>query len=215
MASRTKQKEEARARRLAEEQSRAERARRQQRVRMIIGAVAVAVVVVVVAIIISTGGAKKGGIQTGGKGNATISAVNNLLTGIPQSGNTLGESQGADHDDLLRRPQVPGLPGVHAAGRVQQLVANEVRSGKVKVDLRRVLYRDVQWPRPQRVPAATGRGPGRRQAEQVLAVHRALLPPAGIRGERVRHRVLPGQPRQTGDRAQLRDVEAPTRAIPT
>jgi protein-disulfide isomerase len=133
MASRTKQKEEARARRLAEERARAERARRQQRVRMIIGAVAVAVVVVVAAIVISTGGAKKGGIQTGGKGNATVAAVNNLLTGIPQSGNTLGNPKASITMTYYGDLKCPVCQAFTLQGGFQQLVSHEVRSGKVKV----------------------------------------------------------------------------------
>src|SRR5947209_16582889 len=55
MASRTKQKEEARARRLAEEQARSERARRQRRVRMLAGVIIGAVAVVAVLIAVSVG----------------------------------------------------------------------------------------------------------------------------------------------------------------
>jgi hypothetical protein len=62
MASRKEQKEQARARRLAEEQARAERERRQRRLRMVAGALVtgVAVVVVAVAIASSGGGAGQG-----------------------------------------------------------------------------------------------------------------------------------------------------------
>ena len=74
MASRTKQKEEARARRLAEEQARAARARQQQRIRLIGGTV-LAAVVIVVALVLINSGSKKGGIQTGTNANATVSLV--------------------------------------------------------------------------------------------------------------------------------------------
>ena len=53
MASRTKQKEQLRARRLAEERARAEQARRQRRLRMLGGVVVLAAAVVAVAIAIS------------------------------------------------------------------------------------------------------------------------------------------------------------------
>ncbi|MDQ6605165.1 MAG: DUF3105 domain-containing protein [Actinomycetota bacterium] len=59
MASRTKQKEEARARRLAEEQARAERARRTRRLRMAGGLVLGLVAVIAVAVAIASGGGKK------------------------------------------------------------------------------------------------------------------------------------------------------------
>src|ERR1700759_2482360 len=90
MASRSRRKEEARARRLAEEQARAQRMRRQQRLRMVGGTVLGAIVIVVVLVLVNSGGSKKGGLQTGTQANATSASVNQLLTGIPQSGSTLG-----------------------------------------------------------------------------------------------------------------------------
>src|SRR6185312_2670740 len=120
-------------RRLAEEQMRAERARRQQRMRMLIVAVAVAVVIVVAAVIISTGGSKKGGIQSGGKGNATITAVNNLLTGIPQSGNTLGKPKAPVTMTYYGDLKCPVCQAFTLQGGFQQLVTKDVRAGKVKV----------------------------------------------------------------------------------
>jgi hypothetical protein len=56
MASRIKQKEEARARRLADEQARSEQVRRNRRLQMLGGVVVVAVAVVAVAIAVSSGG---------------------------------------------------------------------------------------------------------------------------------------------------------------
>jgi protein-disulfide isomerase len=133
MASRTKQKEEARARRLAEEQARAERARRQQRIRMIGGAVLVAIIVVVVAVVISTSGAKKGGIQQGAKATATVTAVNNLLNGIPQSGNTLGNPNAPVTMTYYGDLKCPVCQDFTLNGGFSKLVSNDVRSGKVKV----------------------------------------------------------------------------------
>ena len=91
MASRKEQKEEARARRLAEERARAERARRQRRMQMIGGIVVGAVIVVVALVLISSGGGKKEtGLQTGTNASATVTGINGLLAEIPQSGNRLG-----------------------------------------------------------------------------------------------------------------------------
>src|SRR5438105_2170792 len=56
MASRKEQKEQARARRLAEERARAERQRRQRRLGMLAGLVVSAAVVIVVVIAIGSGG---------------------------------------------------------------------------------------------------------------------------------------------------------------
>src|SRR5205085_9549974 len=84
------QRHQARARRLAEEQARAERERRQRRVRMVGGVVTAVVAVVAVAIAISSGGAKKGGLQNGAAAATTVAQVQSLLAGIPQSGSRLG-----------------------------------------------------------------------------------------------------------------------------
>ena len=134
MASRTKQKEEARARRLAEEQERAARLRRQQRMRTIGGAVLVAIIVVVALVLInSSGGGKKGGLQTGTAANATSTTVNQMLAGIPQSGATLGNPKAPVTMTYYGDYQCPVCKDFTLSGGFPQLVANDVRSGKVKV----------------------------------------------------------------------------------
>jgi protein-disulfide isomerase len=133
MASRTKQKEEARARRLAEEQARAERARQQQRLRMVLGTVVGAVVIVVALILINSGGGKKGGIQTGTNASATVTAVNSLLSGIPQNGATLGNPKAPVTMTYYGDFKCPICQDFTLKGGFPKLVANDVRSGKVKV----------------------------------------------------------------------------------
>jgi protein-disulfide isomerase len=133
MASRTKQKEEARARRLAEEQARAERLRRQQRLRMIGGTVLAAIAIVVALVLINIGGAKKGGLQTGGKAGATEAAVSQLLTGIPQSGGVLGNPKAPVTMTYYGDLKCPVCQAFTLQGGFPQLVAKDVRSGKVKV----------------------------------------------------------------------------------
>lgn len=133
MASRTKQKEEARARRLAEEQARAQRIRRQQRLRMVGGTVLGAIVIVVVLVLVNSGGGKKGGLQTGTQANATSASVNQLLTGIPQSGATLGNPKAPVTMTYYGDYQCPVCKDFTVSGGFPQLVANDVRSGKVKV----------------------------------------------------------------------------------
>ena len=132
MASRTKQKEEARARRLAEEQARVEHARRQQRIRIIGGTVLGAVVIVVALVLINSGG-KKGGLQTGTKANATVNSVNQLLTGIPQSGAVLGNPNAKVTMTYYGDYQCPVCKDFTLSGGFPQLVDKDVRSGKVKV----------------------------------------------------------------------------------
>jgi len=133
MASRTKQKEEARARRLAEEQARAARLRRQQRLRTIGGTVLAAIIIVVVLVLINSGGGKKGGLQTGTQANATTASVNQLLTGIPQSGATLGNPKAPVTMTYYGDYQCPVCKDFTLSGGFPQLVGNDVRSGKVKV----------------------------------------------------------------------------------
>jgi len=149
MASRTKQKEEARARRLAEERARAERDRRQRRLRMLAGVVLAAIAVVAVAIVISSNsGGSKGGIQTGTKASQTISGVNSLLAGIPQSGNTLGSPNAkvtvTEWGDL----QCPVCRDF-ALSSENQLISNDVRSGKVKLVYRSLETATGNSPNPQ------------------------------------------------------------------
>ncbi len=133
MASRTKQKEEARARRLEEERIRALRARRDRRIRNVVGIVLVAVIVVVVAVVVSSGGAKKGGLQTGNEKNSTVTAVNTLLAGIPQSGNRLGNPNAPVTMTYFGDYECPICQEFTLEGGFPQLVQNDVRQGKVKV----------------------------------------------------------------------------------
>jgi protein-disulfide isomerase len=135
MASRTKQKEEARARRLAEEQARAERVRRQRRLQMVGGIVVGAVIVVAALILISTsgGGKKETGLQIGTKANATITSVNQMFAGIPQAGNRLGQPNAPVTMTYYGDYECPVCQAFTLSGGFPQLVANDVRSGKVKV----------------------------------------------------------------------------------
>ncbi len=133
MASRTKQKEEARARRLAEERARAERAARQRRLQMLGGVVVAAIAVVGVAIAISSGGGGKSGLKTGAAKNQTVASVSQLLTGIPQSGVTLGNPKAPVTMTYYGDLECPICKDFTLSGGFPQLVQNEVRSGKVKV----------------------------------------------------------------------------------
>jgi protein-disulfide isomerase len=134
MASRTKQKEEARARRLAEERARADRARRDRRLRMVGGVVLAAIAVVAVAIAVSSGGGThETGLQQGGKGSQTVASVENLLSGIPQSGARLGSPHAPVTMTYYGDLQCPICQDFTLHGGFPQLVSNDVREGKVKV----------------------------------------------------------------------------------
>jgi protein-disulfide isomerase len=159
MASRTRQKEEARARRLEAERARAERAQRSRRMQMLGGVLSAAVVIVVVAVIVSSSG---GGAKPVAPGSTTsrtdVTTVSNLLAGIPQSGTTLGSPSAkvtlTEYADLecpvcdafvlpANRSTSDGTPGT---GYFDQLLSQYVRTGKVKI-----VYRSLE--------TATGNGP--------------------------------------------------------
>ncbi|HEY1523078.1 MAG TPA: thioredoxin domain-containing protein [Solirubrobacteraceae bacterium] len=136
MASRTKQKEEARARRLAEEQARAQQARRSRRLQMLGGVLVIAVAVVAVAIAVSSGGGgtpNVGNVKSGQAcKNSTDSKICSLLASIPQKGNALGSPKApvtvTEYGDL----ECP-ICRDFALGIENQLIAKDVRSGRVKL----------------------------------------------------------------------------------
>ncbi|HTT26769.1 MAG TPA: thioredoxin domain-containing protein [Solirubrobacteraceae bacterium] len=132
MASRTKQKEEARARRLEEERARAERARRDRRLRTV-GAIIIGAIIVVGVLIVVSSGGKKGGLQTGTEASATATTVNALLAGIPQSGATLGNPKAPVTMTYFGDYECPICQEFTLQGGFPQLVQNDVRQGKVKV----------------------------------------------------------------------------------
>jgi protein-disulfide isomerase len=132
MASRKAQREEARARRLAEEQARQEKERRQRRIRMIGGVVVIAVAVVVVAIAISSGGGHKGGLAKGTAATKTVAQVQSLLNGIPQNGTRLGNPNAPVTLTYYGDLECPVCQAFTLNG-FKQLVSKEVRQGKVQV----------------------------------------------------------------------------------
>ena len=145
MASRTKQKEEARARRLAEEQARAERARRaaahtdgrrhrarrgRRRRR--------------------AGADQQRRRQEGrppdrheGERHA-CNSVNQLLTGIPQSGAGARKPKREGHDDLLRRLSSARSAGTSRFTAGSRSSCQRGPPGQGQGGLQRVLYRHVQ-----------------------------------------------------------------------
>jgi protein-disulfide isomerase len=136
MASRTKQKEEARARSLAEEQAQAQQARRTRRLQMLGGVLIIAVAVVAVAIAVSSGGngtPNVADVKTGHTcKNSTDAKICSLLANIPQEGNALGSPKApvtvTEYGDL----ECP-ICRDFALGVENQLIAKDVRSGRVKL----------------------------------------------------------------------------------
>lgn len=146
MANRAEQKAKARAERLERERKLAEEARRKQRLMRLGGVGIVAVIVIVAAIAISSGGGgKTPPTPTSAKASATVARVNALLSGIPQSGNTLGnpnaQVQVTEYGDLecsicdeLALPtNVSASNGSPGSGIEDQLIDDYVRTGKASL----------------------------------------------------------------------------------
>jgi protein-disulfide isomerase len=133
MASRKEQKEQARARRLAEEQARTARARRDRRLRMIGGVAVLAVAIVAVLIAVSSGGSSATGLQKGTAASRTVASVTKLLSGIPQSGATLGNPKAPVTMTYYGDLECPVCRDFTLSGGFPQLVSSDVRAGKVQV----------------------------------------------------------------------------------
>jgi protein-disulfide isomerase len=168
MASRTKQKEEARARRLAEERARAAQNQRQRRMRLLGGIGLIAIVIVAVAIAISSSGGSSGSSASLGTPAAkqSAAAVTSELSGIPQSGNRLGSPSAkvtiTEWGDL----ECP-ICRDFAAAAGNQLIANDVKSGKVQL-----VYRSLE--------TATGGAP---DGATIFPVQQAAAIAAGQQGK--------------------------------
>jgi protein-disulfide isomerase len=156
MSSRKAQREEARARRLAEEQARAERTRQQRRVRMLGGVLIGAVAVVAAAIAISSGGGSaSAGLAKGKAATKTVADVQQLLSGIPQSGARLGSSTAPVTMYYYGDLQCPVCQAFTLQGGFGQLVSNDVRNGRVQVVYRglRTATSDLQTFQSEQVAA--------------------------------------------------------------
>lgn len=152
MASRKAEKEAARQRRL--EQERAAQAVAQRRQRMVIaGSLLIAVIAIAVVLVVVLGGsggssndnAKAARDPTSPKAKSISGKVNAELSGIPQSGTTLGKASApvtiTEYGDL----QCP-ICAEFAKTSENQLISNEVKTGKVKL-----VYKSLE--------TATGNGP--------------------------------------------------------
>jgi len=165
MASRTKQKEEARARRLDEERARTERDRRQRRMRMLGGVLLGAVILVAVAIAISSSGGSSTPAPTSAAAKQQAATVSSLLSGIPQSGSTLGSPSAKVTVTEFGDLECP-ICRDFALGAENQLISNDVHSGKVKL-----VYRSLE--------TATGNGP----TPGVFPSQQAAALAAGLQGK--------------------------------
>ncbi len=154
MSSRTGKRAQLRAERQAREAAAAAAQSRKRRIYMLGGGLLAAVAVVAIVIAVGSGGGKSK--NTAG-GEAGARAVTAELTGIPQSGTTLGQASApvtiTEYADL----QCP-ICRDFATSTFNQLVANEIRSGKVKMVFRNLQTAtgDVSTFKTQSVAALAG-----------------------------------------------------------
>ena len=147
MASRKEQREQARAEREAREAAERASAQRKKRMAQLGGLLAVVAVIVVVLIVVSSGGSsKKGGSS---KGEATGSQESaQLLNGIPQSGDTLGNPKAPVTLIEFADLQCPFCRD-YTQKTFPTIVAKYVRTGKVKM-----VFRNYAFIGPDSVTAA-------------------------------------------------------------
>ncbi len=139
---RKQRREQAREQRKALEEAQAATAQRRKRL-IQLGAVAGAVVVIIVVIIAATsGGGSKSGIEktpAPGGTQATpkvVTEVTSLLTGIPQSGNTLGSPAAPVTLQYFGDLECPICRQFTLEGALKPLIEKYVRTGKLKIEYR-------------------------------------------------------------------------------
>jgi len=134
MASRKQQKEQARAQRLEQERQLAARTTQRRRYLIFGGVIVAALVVIGVAIAISAGGGSNPttGIQHGHQAGQTFAKVDQLLSGIPQHGTTLGNPNAPVTMTYFGDLQCP-ICRDFTLNDFPQFVQDQVRPGHVKV----------------------------------------------------------------------------------
>jgi protein-disulfide isomerase len=99
----------------------------------------VAVVIVIAAILISSGGSKNTSSTAAAGGVKNAAQVNGLLSGIPQSGITLGKASAPVTIAEFVDPQCPFCRDF-AVNELPQVIQRDVRSGKAKIELRMLTF---------------------------------------------------------------------------
>ncbi len=147
MASRRTEKQAARARRLEAERALAARRERRRRA-LVLGPMAAAAVVVVVVLALITGGGGRRSAVTdphSAAARSVVARVDGLLAEIPEHGATLGDPRAPVTITEFGDLECPYC-AEFARGSLAQLIARDVRAGRVKL-----VYRSFE--------TATGGGP--------------------------------------------------------
>ena len=130
---RKQRREQAREQRKALEEAEAAGAKRKARLTQLGIVVAVVVAVVVVILIATGGGGSKKVAPHSAEANTTIAAVNTLIGGIPQSGNTLGNPNAPVTLQYYGDLECP-ICKEFTLGALPTIIQKWVRSGKVKIE---------------------------------------------------------------------------------
>jgi protein-disulfide isomerase len=166
MASRAEQKAKARAERIEYERKLADEARRKQRIQRLAGVVIAAIVIIVAAIVISSNNNASAPVAAGSTASKKVDTrVNNLLAGIPESGNNVlgnpsapvqvteyGDLECSACDDFALATTVNTSAGVAGSGVEDQLINNYVRTGKASLVYRSLDTATSQGATPQMFP---------------------------------------------------------------
>jgi protein-disulfide isomerase len=179
MASRAEAKAKARAERIEFERKLADAAKRKQRLTRLAGVVAVAVIAIVAAIVISSKNSTPKAIKPNSRAAAAVVArVDNLLKGIPESGNnTLGnpsapiqvteygdlECSACDDFALATNVPITSDPGTNGSGVENQLISQYVRTGRASL-----VYRSLE------TATSTGATPDEFDPQQAAALAAGL-----------------------------------------
>jgi protein-disulfide isomerase len=131
---RKQRREQARTERKALEQAEAAGAARRKRL-IQLGGVAGVVVVIIVVIIVATGSGKTGLPTTEPEKKAETNKVTALLTGIPQSGFTLGSPKAPVTMQYFGDLECPVCKDF-TLGALPKLIEKYVRAGKLKIEYR-------------------------------------------------------------------------------
>src|SRR5580700_2108888 len=130
---RKQRREQARTQRKALEEAEAAGAKRRARLTQL-GIVAGIVVAIVVVILIATGGGGTKKVQSGTKAaNENVAAVNSLVGGIPQGGNTLGDPNAPVTLQYFGDLECP-ICKEFTLGALPSIIQKWVRTGKVKIE---------------------------------------------------------------------------------
>ena len=132
---RKQRREQAREQRKALEEAEATGAKRRARLTQLGIVVAVVVAVVVVILIATGGGGAKKVAPHSTEANQTVAAVNTLVDGIPQNGNTLGNPHAPVTLQYFGDLECP-ICKEFTLGALPAIIQKWVRTGKVKIEYR-------------------------------------------------------------------------------